>query len=109
MAKFILKKNDTLPVFEKTLKGADGQLFKNLDEIASVNLIMADYNGTEKVNAAAVLDTATGKVSYQWLAADTDTKGEYKVEFQVTYDDGNIRTCPQNTYWYVDIIDDLGD
>jgi hypothetical protein len=97
---FHITENDTAPPVEATLKAGTPAAAVDLQS-STVEFHMVDAEGTEKVNSAANLDQVTdgsdgtkGKVSYDWAAADTDTVGKYKAEWQITFSDGTIRTFP---------------
>jgi hypothetical protein len=66
-----------------------------------------------KVNAAAVVNpdqvTYKGQGWYPWIAADTDTIGEFQAEVRVTYSTGKVETFPNNSYWPVYITAELTD
>jgi hypothetical protein len=68
--------------------------------------------GPAKVHAAATVDDYTlGLLSYGWIAADTDTDGAYRGEFEVT-SGGEIRTFPSaitdaRNWIAITITDDL--
>lgn len=69
---------------------------------------MVDTTGAVVVDAAANIDDgAAGEVSYDWTAADTDTGGHFKAEWEVTFSDGTIRTFPTPGYTNVKILGDL--
>lgn len=69
---------------------------------------MVDSSGAVKVDAAANIDDgAAGEVSYDWTAADTDTGGHFKAEWEVTFSDGTIRTFPNPGFTHVRIGGDL--
>ena len=108
-APFIIKRNDTGPPFEVTIQeNAVGVSLTG----ASVQFIMKDLSGNEKVNAAATPDadqvTNPGLVQYDWAAADTDTAGRYRAEWEVTFGSGEVRTYPVNGYDLVIVRSDLG-
>jgi hypothetical protein len=79
--------------------------------VTGVKFIMRDPNtGTAKVNAACTITTAaSGIVTYEWIADDTDTAGTYNAEWQITYDNGKKLTVPNDTYETVVVKADLGD
>jgi hypothetical protein len=105
MATFQIKKRDTAPPIEATLTADDVAV--DLTG-ASVRFHMQDSSGTVKVDAAANIDdAAAGEVSYDWTAADTDTTGHFKAEWEVTFTDSTIRTFPNPGYTNVRIGGDL--
>jgi len=98
--KFYIKQNDTTPSLTASLT-QDGSIVDLTD--ATVKFHMSDT-----VNAAAVVAGAlTGVVRYDWVAADTVTKGSFPAEFEVTFPDGRIETFPNSGYGTVDIQAEL--
>ncbi len=104
---FYIKQNDTRPIITATLIDGDGSTV-NLDG-ASVSFKMRKLGETvAKVDSSAsVADASNGKVTYTWVALNTDTVGEYEGEFQVTFAGGGIQTYPNNSYIQIEILDDI--
>lgn len=99
MADYYLKVNDRYFNPTATLKDAAGTLV-NLTG-AAVKFLMRSANDPSvvKVNAAAnILDALNGKVSYTWAAGDTNTAGDYYVEWQVIFSNGSEATFPSDSY-----------
>jgi hypothetical protein len=101
------KQGDTAPAIAE-------QLFDGLGTAvdlagASVKFMMWGAGGTAvKVNAAATItDAPTGKVSYTPIATDTDTPGDYLVEWQVTFGGGAVETFPNSDWQKVRVKDDI--
>lgn len=59
-----------------------------------------DSTSTLLVDAVATpdADPTTGKLSYNWIAGDTDVPGAHQAYFVVTYSGGVIETYPRNTF-----------
>lgn len=105
MSTFQMRRNDTAPPIEATLT-ADSTAVDLTD--ATVRFHMQDTAGTVKVDAAATLVVAaSGTVKYVWAAADTDTGGWFKAEWEVTFSDGTVRTFPNPGYTNVRITGDI--
>lgn len=109
-----MKRGDTAPFARVTLTDANGQGV-NL-EGASVVIIAADANtklelfhgnATVTQNGSGTDGTA-GQVEYEWQQGDTDEEGNYIVEFEVTYSNGEIQTFPTTDYVEFTITADLG-
>lgn len=105
---FFIKRHDTRPPLVKNLTDADGNPV-NLTTASGVVFIMS-AGGVAKVNRASttVTDAPTGKVSYTWVAANTDTSGTYDGEFEVTFSDGGVQTFPNPKKMVILVGDDLG-
>lgn len=102
---FYIKRNDTRPEISVTALDDAGAAV-NLTG-ATVKFFMKQ-NNTLKVNGTgSLISAAAGTMKYQWVAADTDTAGDYLAEFQVTFGDGRILTFPNATYINVHVITDL--
>lgn len=96
-ADFSIKQNDTRPSILATLTAAA------TDVISSVTFRMSTKAGVRKVDHSAAIQTqpsasSGGQVKYQWLTGDTDTAGDYRGEFIVTFNDGRIETYPNRGY-----------
>ncbi len=107
MSDFTVKRNDRLPEITALLKDPAGAAV-NLTG-ATVKFLMRSPNAASaKVNAAgAIVDAASGSVKYAWAAADTDTAGRYRAEWQVTFADGRLETFPNAGYLEIAVVEDL--
>lgn len=103
---FTIKRNDTSPVYQATLKDGDGDAVSLSG--ATVRFHMNAKDGSSKVDAAAtVVNASGGIVKYTWQAGDTDTAGRYRVEWEVTFSDSSVETFPNGTFDEVIIPADL--
>jgi len=93
---FLIKRNDTSPVLEAQLKGADLQPMQILG--ATVLFKMGTTDGTQLVDGGVctIVDAETGIVRYPWAAGDTSEAGTHRGEFEVTFFDGRIETFPRS-------------
>ena len=94
---FNIKQNDTRPAIVGTLSCA------STDVITDVQFKMANKAGTLKVDHSGGIQTqpsssSGGQVKYQWLTGDTDTSGDFRAHFVVTFNDGRIETFPNQGY-----------
>ena len=105
---FYVKRGDTLPTVLVQLTDATGD-YLNLTG-ATVRFKMKPAGGGDyKVDAAAtVVDAALGKVSYTFTSVDTDTVGDFYVEWIVTIS-GTTQTVPTDTYKIVTVTPTLAD
>lgn len=109
MDRFFLKVGDILPTIRATLKDRDGSVI-DLTNATSVKFLMRPIRGgTVVINAAAgfVNPRTSGQVEYLWALADTDAKGTYIGEFEVTWPDGK-ETFPNDEYILIRILEDIG-
>lgn len=93
-----ITREDTLPLVTCSIVDADGAAVA-IPEDATVTFRMRDTRGgTPKVSAAAtVVSAEAGTVSYQFVDGDTDTLGDYYVEWYLS-GFGNTETFPKSTY-----------
>jgi hypothetical protein len=105
---FLIKQNDELPNFQALLRTrVDDQNPQPVDLTgATVKFKMQSLGGGPlKVDAPAViLDAITGSVSYEWVAADTDTVGQYRAEFEVTFLSGRVLSFPTQGFLPVQVM-----
>jgi hypothetical protein len=102
---FEIKRNDTAPSIRYALEPTTIDLTG-----ASVRFKMkVTGSATQLFDKAAVVITATGTptVQYNWVSADTSTKGFFDAEFQVTYSDTTIETFPNKGFISVHISEDI--
>lgn len=111
---FIIKQNDTRPVYVATLKEDFGLQTEapvdltNAESIRFLAKIADNPSGDLLVDGVADIDdAANGVVSYTWVEGDTATVGEYNIEIEVTWNDGGVETFPNNGYGSMTVTDDL--
>ena len=106
---FYIKENDTASFLTRDLKDAFGAPV-NVTGAAVVFSMRVKPAGTLKVTrqTCAIVAAGTGRVRYEWVAADTDTADEYEGEFQVTYGNGKIQTFPNDGHIPIVVTDDVG-
>lgn len=110
-ADYTMKQNDTFPVLTAILSDQVGPV--NLTTADSVKFIMKMASPSTLVTGVCVIVTPqtgadVGKVTYDWIPADTATNGTYQVEFEVTWNPGDVETFPNDGYKTLEIKDDLG-
>ena len=93
---FTIKKGDTSPSIQSTLKDSAG-VAVNITG-ATVKIHMKEIgSSTLKVDQTMIIvDASGGIVKYDWSSSDTDTIGTYYVEFEVTKADNSVETFPNN-------------
>ena len=106
---FYIKANDTASFLTRDLKDAFGAPV-NVTGAAVVFSMRVKPAGALKVTrqVCAVVAAGTGRVRYEWVAADTDVPDEYEGEFQVTYGNGRIQTFPNDGHIPIVVTDDVG-
>lgn len=106
------KRNDTGPPI--TIVCLDGANPQNLTDAASAKFLMGTINaqGVASVKAQGAMtfdaDRSTGKVTYDWQAADLDTVAEYKAEVEITWANGDKQTFPGTGYLTIIVVADVG-
>lgn len=96
MTDFFIKKGDTLPRIESTLKYSTGAAV-NLTGASQVQFIYKHKQQSQvTIKTGTIVDAAQGKVAYSWIAGDTATTGDYQAEWQITFSGGGILTIPND-------------
>ncbi len=91
---FYIKKNDRLPYYKAVLRDLDGAIdLTGATVLATMQLISTGVNKflSQAVNLSS---DVTGGIEYRWAVGDTDTAGEYGIEFEVTTATGTF-TVPK--------------
>lgn len=106
---FFIKKGDTLPSIQATLKDANDTAVSVVG--ATIRFIMT--NKSTGVNAvdgavAVTVNGAGGVVRYDWQDGDTDVAGGYRAEWEVEFAPNQVETFPNSAYINIKITDDLG-
>lgn len=110
---FQIKSGDTRPAYLTDLTddfGDPGAAPIDLTLATEVNFLMRLHGSTgspEIRSPMTIADAVNGTVQYAWQAGDTDTPGDYDVEFEITWSDGGIETVPNDSYNTVRVVDDL--
>lgn len=103
---FTIKRDDTAPPIEATLQKADGSAVAI--EGATVRFHMLTMAREVVVDQAAeIVDANEGTVRYEWAAGDTDTRGLFLAEWEVTFATGEVETFPNDRHLYIHITGDL--
>lgn len=105
MGNFAIKKGDTKPYIQVTLKDADLNAINLASAAVVFNMASASFANVI-ASAAVVTNAANGEVEYRWGATDTATPGKYYGEFEVTYADGKIETFPADNSLKINIYED---
>lgn len=103
---FYIKVNDTGPAIEEILSDEDGVL--NLSG-ADVEFHLKRSADDVKVSSPAIIVSALeGHVRYEWIDGDTDERGTFLREWQITFASGEVVTVPNNIRGYpVKIVQEL--
>jgi hypothetical protein len=110
---FILKQGDRRPSFVVALKDDFGEETEAAVDLTTAGTayfnMRAANGGAVKISrgTATITSAATGVVTYAWGATDTDTAGDYEAELEILWNDGKAETFPNDTYWDVEIVDDV--
>lgn len=107
---FTIRKGDVLPAIAATLNNTVAGVDTAADLTgATVQFIYKPrLGGTSVTRTATIVGAPTlGKVTYQWIAADTATAGEYNAYWRVTFSGGSIGTYPNGSYNLIKVSESL--
>ena len=105
---FTIKKNDTRP--ELAIQIIDESTGNPLNLAGATAVFsMKDRSGVLKINRASanIFDAVNGKVKYTWQAADVNTAGIFRGEFEVTFAAGAKATFPSDGDIVITILEDV--
>lgn len=110
MAEIWLKKGDTFPAFETTLKDNLGPIDLT-DASVQFRMSLPGVSGALVQAAAVVIYPAEqadplkkGKVRYQWVTGNTNEVGDHNAEWRITFLDGRKATVPRGDGQTYDIV-----
>lgn len=93
MASLTVKQFDTDPALSATLSDVNGPIV--LTNASSVKFVMkGKSSATVVTGTCTIVDAVSGKVSYAWVAPDTNTPDTYSVEFVIHWTAGGVQTVP---------------
>lgn len=111
MADVTLKRGDTYPaIVTNLMETVDGvQTAIDLSDATTVELLLKGTSGSVTAGGmCTITDAAAGEVSYTLQTADTATARTWNAEYEITWSGGGIETVPNDSYFQILIVDDLG-
>ena len=106
MADFVMKQHDTWPPLVAVLSDVNGPL--DLTG-ATVKLILKPTTGSNIVGSCSIVaPAADGRVRYNWVVGDTAAVSAFTGEFEITWGDGTVGTVPNDSYFTLAVVADLG-
>ena len=112
MADFTYKRGDTWPPLRLALReDVDGtESPVDLTNADSMRFLAESDDGLTTIDKTATVDgTATdGKVMVDWEVGDLDVVKEFNCEIEVTWNVGDIETFPNDSYFTLSVVQDLG-
>lgn len=105
-----IKRGDLLPTWRVTLYDGEAVAGNEVDlSTATGVVIIGKMDDTVIIDRrAATSANATGEVTMEWQAADTDTAGAILFEVEVTWPGGKPQTFPVDDYLVTTVYEDLG-
>lgn len=99
---FTIRKGDTAPVFDTTLKDPDG----NPPDLTGATIVFSmrdQFTGTHLITGSCTIvgSPTLGQISYAWTPTDTAIPGWYYALFTVTYSNGKIESYPNDHFMTV--------
>ena len=112
-----IKKHDTLPkpkfkVVQKDPSDPSSTIPVDLTGATAKFLMVTDDDlRTLKVDAAATIISpeTDGEIEYSWIAADTDTIGDYLGEVEIIFTGGEKLTLPNDDTFQIKVVADYND
>lgn len=105
MADYTIKRNDTAPAIEVTLKDANGPI--DLTNAKAIHIYLKSASLLVKTSTMTVVDAEAGEVKYVWQKEDLKEAGTYDMEFEITWEDDTVTTIPSTGYNSLEVEADL--
>lgn len=111
MADVTMKQNDTrqplVRNLRQTVDGVAGVIA--LTTASKVDLHFRPANAAYKVSGTCLIASAAGGVvQHNWIVTETATVGLFDAEFEITWNDGGVETVPNDGYFSIEFVDDIG-
>jgi hypothetical protein len=112
MADYTIKQDDTRPMLvrylKQTIDGVESGI--SLSTASAVKFIMKRSTAPNNsvTGTATIITVASGQVGYLWQTGDTSQAGLYNAEFEIKWSDGGYETVPNDSYFSIEIVADLG-
>ena len=103
-----IKQDDTQPAMKVRLKDSAGNPVNLTNAAVQVAIQHYSQPAIKFLRDAYIQDAITGEVWLVWQPEETQVTGLYRIEFRVTYQDGNRETFPNDGYLMVNIMERLG-
>lgn len=110
-----MKQHDTRPIQNIALFSPDPNditrtVVTDLTLASSVKINAAAQSGGDIFSSplAFAAPRTTGVVVWTPASTDTDVKGTYNAEIEITWSDGGIQTFPNDSFFTVNIVGDVG-
>jgi hypothetical protein len=103
-----VKQHDTWPPLKGIASDENGAV--DLSGATDITLVLKT-GGTVVSGSCDAISPADGDGNnwqYTWQSGDTDMAGTYQGELQVTWDTGEVETFPNDSYFTVIVMADLG-
>jgi hypothetical protein len=100
-----IKQNDLRPILTFTLK--ENGVAKNLTGATSATLKMR-AGATVVSRAGTISDATNGIVTVTFTGTDTSQVGNYEAEIEVVWPTSQPQTFPNDSYFTITIVDDVG-
>lgn len=108
MPHYSIKRGDTRPALLATLSTAAGAPL-DLESLQTAMLHLRQGETLLSRNMTIMEPRTSGQVRYDWMADDwlSLVPGVAAIEFELTYQDGNVLTVPTRGYASIQIHEDL--
>lgn len=96
-AEIKIRQNDTRPIVQaQLLKGHNQPI--DLAIASEVRFKVLNPNKSVVMDKTATISNENeGRVEYHWESGDTDTAGDFRAYFEVTFNDGTVVTIPNES------------
>lgn len=107
-ADFVIRQGDTIPRLTGTLTDGNGDPVDVTDATVLLHLHGLTVENDLVLNAEIDGDADDDNVVfYDWATEDTEEAGYYSGEWQVTFDNGQVQTFPNDSIFLVQVAEQV--